>query len=60
MYLFSLQVLTGVLPWETPLAPREPLPSIPRRVGTGFTLRPEVISSDEEDVVSPLIVMFYV
>ena len=41
--------LTGDLPWETPLAPHEPLPTVPRRVGTGFSLRPEVIRTDDGD-----------
>ena len=44
-----LQELTGDLPWETPLAPREPLPTVPRRMGTGFSLRREVIRSADGD-----------
>ena len=40
---------TGDLPWDTPLAPHEPLPTVPRRVGTGFSLHPEVIRTDDGD-----------
>ncbi|ELT98509.1 hypothetical protein CAPTEDRAFT_178663 [Capitella teleta] len=46
--------LTGSLPQETPLNPDEPLPQIRKRVGTSFSLSPEILKTSQEDAVTAL------
>lgn len=45
-FFFCSQELTGELPAEIPLSPGEPVPQVRRRVGTSFSLSPEVLNRD--------------
>lgn len=43
--------ITGEVPFEYPLSPGEPLPLVPRRVTTGFTLSRDFLYKDQETEV---------
>ena len=44
--------ITGEVPFEFPLSPGEPLPNVPRRVGTTFSLKHDFLHKDKETEVS--------